>query len=161
MGQPTHYKATAAGRALACAKAVPRIGRSKADQLVEAVVQRIGLVNSNDCLLRYVAEARLFGSYIDPSVEDLGDIDIAIRLELRPVNGRDHKEYAFQRADYLGKSTDSSFRARFHCESELRATLVGRSPYISLHDMSDLEEIKAASIPLSPAPHQNRRKFGT
>jgi predicted nucleotidyltransferase/DNA-binding MarR family transcriptional regulator len=152
-GNAAFYSVTAAGSALACTKAVPRIGRRKANQLLEAFVQRIDLVNSRDCLLHHVAEARLFGSYIDPLAEDLGDIDIAIRLVRRPVNGRDPVKYALKRADYLGKRTGSSSRATFYCANELRAVLVARSPYISLADMCDLEEIKAASMPLWPAHH--------
>jgi DNA-binding MarR family transcriptional regulator len=144
------YSVTAAGRALACAKAVPRISRCKANQLLEAFVQRVDLVNSRDCLLHYVAEARLFGSYIDPLTEDLGDIDIAIRLLLRPVTGRDHVKYALKRADDLGKRTNRRFRATFYCADELRAVLVSRSPYISLHDMCDLEEMKTASRLITP-----------
>jgi hypothetical protein len=147
-GNKALYRLTAAGMALACAKAVPRIGRRKANQLVEAFVQRIGLVNSCDCFVHYIAEACLFGSYIDPLAEDLGDIDIAVSLLLRPVNGRDHINYALKRANDLGKRTHSSSRATFYCANELRAVLVGRSPYISLHDMCDLEEMKAASMPL-------------
>jgi predicted nucleotidyltransferase len=149
-GDTAFYGVTAAGRALACAKAVPRIGRRKANQLLEAFVQRVDLVNSRDCLLHYVAEARLFGSYIDPLAEDLGDIDIAIRLLLRPVAGRDHAKYALKRADDLGKRTNRRFEATLYCANELRAVLVGRSPYISLHDMYDLEELKTASRLIMP-----------
>lgn len=49
------------------------------------MLERIAAVNDNPDLLMSVAEARVFGSYLDVSKEQLNDVDVALRLERRTL----------------------------------------------------------------------------
>jgi predicted nucleotidyltransferase len=47
-------------------------------------LRRAEIGNARDDLLHWVTEVRVFGSYLTDS-DDLGDLDLAINLERRPV----------------------------------------------------------------------------
>jgi hypothetical protein len=152
------YALTPAAKSLSCAKAVPRIDRSKADKLLADFLKRVDLVNDNDDLVFYVAEVRLFGSYIDPTANDFGDIDIALNLVIRPIVGRDWKDYATRRADSRGKSP---YRyGEDHGRDEVRAILKARSPYLSLASMVGLEQLETKSQPLFRFSDDRRQSPG-
>ena len=115
-----HSQRTIKGNAMRTAPLVPRINRAKAEKLLADFLWSVEEVNSHPDLLHWVTEVRVFGSYLTNS-EDLGDIEIAIKTERRPVSGTDH-DIAF----YLNRMV-----ARL---------LKGGSRYISLHGVEELDE---------------------
>jgi predicted nucleotidyltransferase len=81
--RPTN-KTTMKGSALALTNFVPRVNRAKTEKLLKGVLERVAEINARADLLHRVTEVRVFGSYLtDP--DDLGDLDLAIKLERRPV----------------------------------------------------------------------------
>lgn len=112
---------------LAAARIGKPLKRAKADLLLAEVVERARAINreaESEC--DFVLEIAVFGSYLDTTKHALGDIDIGVRTQRRPRP----KDQPIKRYDWREKSGDYLVKAR----------LKGRSPYISLHDMSELTE---------------------
>lgn len=78
------------------ARFLKSITRERADALIAGLLQRIQAVNEDKEFLYKVAEARVFGSYIDSARADLGDVDVAIRLERRQLGLSTEKVYPTQ-----------------------------------------------------------------
>ena len=57
--------------------------RKTAKKVLENIVQRIKEVNKNKEFIYKVTKAVLFGSYINSNKEKIGDLDIAIYIELK------------------------------------------------------------------------------
>ena len=57
--------------------------RETAKKALENVVQRIKAVNKNKEFIYRITKAVLFGSYINSNKEKIGDLDIAIYIELK------------------------------------------------------------------------------
>lgn len=133
---------------------VKRIDRQKADRLVAGLLERARHVNADNYYLFSVAEMRAFGSYIDPTQLDLGDVDIALSLERRLLDGEDIEGFMKReqkRASESGRRFSNILQMLDYAEHEVRRFLKARSPYLSLHDMSDMERIGAANVILFPA----------
>lgn len=135
------YKLTAKGLQLACARKIPRMSRAKADVELSGFMSRITQVNECDELAYYASEARIFGSYIDPSATDFGDLDIAVDLKFRSIHGRVHKDYVWARADILRDTRKSPYIV---CRNEVLRRLRGKSRYLSLCELGAPEQMGAA-----------------
>jgi predicted nucleotidyltransferase len=144
-GRKGYCALTMAGRAFAGARAVSPISRTKADALLVAFLERVAEVNKRDELTHYVKEVRVFGSYLDKRAKDLGDIDLAVDMPFRDLPGRDRLEYLEERADQSGRSFKFWLERMAYGENEVRRLLKTRSPYISLHPISDIKATKARS----------------
>jgi hypothetical protein len=133
-----------AGR-LANAKLLKPIDRKKADELVAGLLQRIKKVNVNDYYLYVVDEVRLFGSYIDASRHDFGDVDAGVKLARRSAHRR--------LVDQLEEREQQGGPERFgsyvdwlrYPELEVMRFLRNRSRYLSLRNMHQLEELGATA----------------
>jgi hypothetical protein len=76
------WQATLQGGALGNAKFIKPITRAKAEAIVAEAIERAKAVNANpDRYLYHVKRLRVFGSYLDPTVDLLGDVDIAIETD--------------------------------------------------------------------------------
>ena len=131
------YRVTDDGHAAGMKSLIPRMSRAAAESLLEEVLARVDKINSDDELLHYVTEVRVFGSYLSKS-QDLGDLDLAIKLERRPVEGEWVKA-AQALADKSGRSLNFLQRLTFP-ETEVRRRIKNRLPRISLHETSELDE---------------------
>ncbi|MBS0233453.1 MAG: hypothetical protein JSR99_08195 [Proteobacteria bacterium] len=151
------FQLTIAGNAFAMARAAKRISRNEAGKRLNRFIQRIKAINANDDFGWYVDEARVFGSYLDKTVADLGDIDIALSLKWRLIIGRGKVEYSETRARASGKVINSFLRKITYAEYEVRLFLKNRDPYISIHDLSELVDIKAKSQLLYRAPKKDAK----
>jgi predicted nucleotidyltransferase len=96
------------------------------------LLQRVESVNARDELAYYVHEVRVFGSYIDKTKADLGDIDLVVDLRWRNVPGR-HAEYPLRRAHELGKHLRTIVEQVTFGEREVELILKARNPYVSFH----------------------------
>jgi predicted nucleotidyltransferase len=134
------YVVSALGRQLANAKFVRRITRPEAETLVAGLLNRVKLVNERDELTHQVTEVRVFGSYLSDKA-DLGDVDLAVQLTPRRAT---HVEEAKLRAARSGK-TMSNFLQIITCgRHEVRQILKNRSPYLSIHEFGEPEELGVA-----------------
>ena len=141
-GKPCHVWGENAGR-LANAKLLKPIDRKKADELVAGLLQRIKQVNVDDYYLYVVDEVRLFGSYIDASRHDFGDVDAGVKLARRSAHRRlvDQLE---ERKQQGGPQRFGSYADWLrYPELEVIKFLKNRSPYLSLRNMHQLEELGA------------------
>jgi hypothetical protein len=151
------FQLTVAGNGFAMARAVKRIGRKDADERLNRFVERIKVINRNEDYGWYVEEAQLFGSFLDETVADLGDIDIALTLRWRPIIGRERVAYSELRALTSGKVIKSYLLRLTYAEREVRPFLKNRDPYISIHELSEIEEIGSKSRVLYRAPKKDAK----
>ena len=136
--EPYYAPGPLAGRFVA-ARLLPPISRKKADALLDGLLERIAAVNENPDLLRSVVEARVFGSYLDLSRDQLGDVDVAIHLERKPLpDGVDYVEASLARARLSGRSFQNVVEEAGYGETEVWLMLKRRKPYLSLHDYDEL-----------------------
>jgi hypothetical protein len=136
------YETTIKGNALAMTDFVPRMNRAKAEKLLSSVLERVAAINARSDLLHWVTEVRVFGSYLKDT-DDLGDLDLAIKLERRPVKkigSRPWAEACLQMARQSGKTFGSYLDKLAYPDRLVRRMIKNRSPYISLHGTDELDE---------------------
>jgi len=131
------YVVGALGRQLSNAKFVRRITRPEAETLVAELLERVKLVNERDELTHRVTEVRVFGSYLGDK-PDLGDIDLAIEFSPRRPT---HVEEAKRRAAQSGKKMSNFLQLITYGRYEIRQILKNRSPYLSIHEHGEPEEL--------------------
>jgi hypothetical protein len=78
---------TVRGNALAQANFGKAINRATAARHLAGVVERTRTYNADRGRLLTVAEITVFGSYLDPDADRLGDLDIAVIAVRRETNG--------------------------------------------------------------------------
>jgi hypothetical protein len=144
-GDGRTYKTTTKGNALALTDFVPRMNRAKAERLLSGVLERVAGINACADLLHWVTEVRVFGSYLTDT-DDLGDLDLAIKLERRPVKKTGSYPWAkacVEMARRSGKTFSSYLDELAYPETLVRRMIKNRSPYISLHGTDELDENSA------------------
>lgn len=140
------YVVTEKGNALAQTKFVKRMNKEKADLIFQKFIDRVEEVNSNNTFLYYVKQLFLFGSYLDRSSDDFGDLDIAFVLERKIKDSNDFmaaQQKLVQDACENGKVFSSIVEEVCYAETIVLKHLKSRSPYISLHRLSDVIELGA------------------
>ncbi len=152
-----YYETTVAGNAFRISRAIRRIPRAKAESILEAFLQRVRTVNADDDFGWYVVEVRVFGSYLDETFKDLGDIDLGIEYAMRPIIGRNIVTYSQERAKRSGRVSLTWFQILTFVQHEVRQFLKSRNPYISMHRLEDIEDIKAKSKLLYRAPKKDAK----
>lgn len=131
------YRVTDEGHATGMKSLVPRMNRAAAEVLLQEVIERVSKINADGSLLHHVTEVRVFGSYLTDS-DDLGDLDLAIKLERKQVEGSWTKACR-DLADKSGR-TLSFFQRLTFAETEVRRRIKSRMPRISLHETQELDE---------------------
>ncbi|MEW6641714.1 MAG: hypothetical protein AB1586_14515 [Pseudomonadota bacterium] len=131
------YRVTGKGHATGMKTLVPRMTRAAAEALLQKTLERIAKINSDPELLHYITEVRVFGSYLT-DIDDLGDLDLAIKLQRRRVKGEWVKA-CHDLADKSGKRL-SFFQRLTYPETEIRRRIKSRQPRISLHETGELDE---------------------
>ena len=161
------YRVTTAGYRLALARFNRRIPRRTAERILAAFLARVAAVNADPDLLLRVVEVHAFGSFITDA-PDLGDVDLAVRLERKSFPGRDWVDVNLERARRSGRCLNFLQRLYFG-QSEVMKRLQNRSAYLSLHASEDLEELGCAhrriyppapsrDVPSQPAPRRHRSR---
>jgi predicted nucleotidyltransferase len=115
-------------------------------------LQHIEAVNLDEEFLYAVAEVRSFGSYIDPTSRDFGDVDIAVHLQRRDL-GLDDNQFvkrSLERARASGRAFSNFGQMLYYAEHEVMRFLKARKPHLALHRMDDLKRIGAKSVRLYP-----------
>jgi predicted nucleotidyltransferase len=120
------YRVTKLGERLAVQNLIPRISRTKADQLVAELLDRARRINDDHEQVDYVAKIIAFGSYIRPDADDLGDIDLVIETKRRPISDEE-----FQRRS-------EALRVKAEQKPDLKKLLRSRCRYLSFHPEHDL-----------------------
>jgi predicted nucleotidyltransferase len=131
------YVVSALGKQLCNAKFVRRITRPEAEKLVAGLLERVKLVNERDELTHRVTEVRVFGSYLGDRA-DLGDVDLAVQFTPRRPT---HVEEAKRRAAQSGKTMSNFLQIITYGRHEIGQILKNRSPYLSIHEYGEPEEL--------------------
>jgi predicted nucleotidyltransferase len=102
------------------------LSRAKAEALLRRIVSEAKAINrESKSDSAFVTELAVFGSYLNTDKAELGDIDIGVRTQPRPREPGTPRK----RIDWRAKGTDEIAKTR----------LKGRSPFVSLHMMEELE----------------------
>ena len=118
--------------AITNAKFIKRISRTKANKILSDFLERIKQLKKDDYYISHVTEARVFGSYLDDEVEDLGDIDVQVDLELKPG-------YTHEQANEIGwkrgghKNLNYLMHICYANETEPKLFLKNRNRYLSFN----------------------------
>jgi hypothetical protein len=107
-----------------------QLSRAKAEQLLEKVVAEARELNreeNSDC--DHIVEIAVFGSFLDDTKMHLGDLDIGYSTRRR--KGFARRPWTGW-SDFWGKDPERNALKR----------LKGRSPFVSLHEMKELIDLK-------------------
>jgi hypothetical protein len=128
------------GQSLAQAKFARRLARDKAATLLVQLVARAEAINANPDLAHVVTELWLYGSLLNETAGEVGDVDIAFALNDRPGIGS-RVAASKHRWAASGRKGGSFFQELVYGETEVLALLKGRSPYLSLQPLSEIEKL--------------------
>lgn len=148
------YKRTREGARVAAAKAVPPLNRARAQIKLDGFISRVHVVNDDDDFGDFVDEVYVFGSFLDQSVDFLGDIDLAVSVHCRPIVGRSLIDYPRSRQVALGVTgwfSDFSYH-------EVMQYLKARDPYISIHGLARIQSLDTAMSLIYRAPDKVREE---
>lgn len=82
------YRTTTAGNAVAMHQWTKRITRKTADRLLAEAITRAEAFNADDSRATVIARIRVFGSYLDPHQDRLGDLDLGLDVRFRRIYDR-------------------------------------------------------------------------
>ncbi|ABM10585.1 hypothetical protein AAur_pTC10117 (plasmid) [Paenarthrobacter aurescens TC1] len=131
---------TILGNALAMASFGKPISRKTADRLVAAMLDRAREYNADSGRPLYVERLRLFGSYLDPSVDPLGDVDVELSLGMRTRDPKTIDAYT----SASGRTFSTYIDRLFWPQKELVQILRNRSAALSI-TMEDIDHVTADS----------------
>lgn len=133
---------TTKGNALAQASFGKPITRATATRHLTLVIERARSYNNDPARLLTIAKIVVFGSYLDPAVGRLGDLDLAISAVRRETNGDRHVNKVIAYARASGRRFDAFHEQLFWPARELLMILRNRSPAISIttEDISKLTD---------------------
>lgn len=81
-GFPKYFELTELGYRITSARFTKRMGRKAIDKLIKTVIKRAEQTREFDLVTTEVSRLWVFGSYLDPEVENYGDLDLV--METRP-----------------------------------------------------------------------------
>lgn len=141
------WVATVKGNALANAGFGKPISRATATRLLTQVIDRARSYNADPSRLLTITEIVVFGSYLDPAADPLGDLDLAISTVRRETDGKQYVDKVLAYAQASGRHFSAFQERLFWPARELRMILKNRSPAISITD-EDTRELTGPSAAL-------------
>jgi predicted nucleotidyltransferase len=128
------WATTVKGNALANASFGEPISRATATRLLGQVIDRARAYNADSSRLLTVTEIVAFGSYLDPAVDPLGDLDLAVSTVRRDTDGQRYVDKVLEYARASGRSFSAFPDRLFWPARELRMILRNRPPALSITD---------------------------
>jgi hypothetical protein len=144
-GRPGHYHVTIKGASLAMASAAPPVKRATAQRALDELLARAVEINGNPELLMWVDRIGIFGSFLDPDRDELGDLDCVVWFSRRDSDGDAYIAKSVARAEASGRSL-SFIEQLAYGELEVQRYLKGRSRTISLHDGNSDRIVHVADV---------------
>lgn len=138
--RPGCWRTTSAGNAFALASARP-VSRRVAQRHVEALLARLAEVRADDRWLYKARRVYLFGRFRDPTLEVVGNVDLAVDLvpKVRDDSVRRELERAYiQRQWDDGRIFRSFQQERMSPLEDVMRYLKKRSWILSLHPVTEL-----------------------
>lgn len=128
---------TTSGSAVAMASFGRPITRATAERLLAGLLERAMAYNEDTSKPLFVRRLRVFGSYLDPEADHLGDVDIEVRLEPRAgLSPAETASYWKQ----SGKNFRSYIDKAFWPHAEAMQILKNRSAALNLTPQ-DIDEL--------------------
>ncbi len=124
------WTTTIRGNGLAMASFGSLMTRAAAERLLREVVERARAYNAVPDRPLVIERLRVFGSYLDPSVSKLGDLDIELAFSKKD----DSPEAALDYARRSGRRFGSYIERLFWPQQELVLFLRNRSRFINITD---------------------------
>ncbi len=133
---------TVRGNALAQASFGKPINRATAERHLTQVIERAATYNADASHLLSVKEISVFGSYLDPDMDRLGDLDLAVTAVRRETDGEKHVDRVLEYEGASGRRFGVFIEQLFWPSRELIMILKNRSPAISItnEDVSRLTD---------------------
>jgi hypothetical protein len=122
------WQTTTLGNALAMASFGKPINRRTAERLVAGMLDRAREYNSNAARPLYVERLRIFGSYLNPEVDPLGDVDVELSIGQRTRD--QEKIHAYTRSS--GRSFRSFWAEITWPQTELVQLLKNKSTALNI-----------------------------
>jgi len=134
-----YYQRTLAGATLSLASAARPLTRKSAQRKLAEFLERVRVVNANECFAYRVQKVLVFGSYLTEQ-DRINDIDVAVELTFRE-DDPDKREAALQahirQARAAGRQFSGFMDALLWPYQEVLLFLKSRSRAISLHTTDD------------------------
>ena len=149
------WDTTVKGNALSVVRFVPRLSYYEMEEKLIDLYHRIQTVNYSDVFILCIAEARLFGSLMYKGRDSYGDIDIAIDLAPKftdPIQYEQAKKKLIDDALNRGVKIPNEKELDEYPAKVIFDFLQARSPYISVHSMSELAKLQCLSVRLNLSP---------
>lgn len=134
------WRTTPAGNALALATARP-VSRTAAQRHLDAFLARLAEVRADDRWLYKARRVYLFGHFLDPALEVVGNVDLAVDLVRKEPDAEVHgqRERAYiQRQWDEGRIFRSFDQERMSPSEDVMRYLKKRSWILSLRPVADL-----------------------
>jgi len=128
------WKTTTEGNALAMASFGKPITRATAERLLSGLIDRAATWNTDQGRLISIEQLVVFGSYLNPTIDRLGDLDIAATLTHWPQQA-DRKDWNNRCEDHLqasGRNFSSLVDRLCWPEDEAQMMLRNRSAAINI-----------------------------
>jgi predicted nucleotidyltransferase len=145
------WTTTQLAQSFGAASAAKPITRQTAERVLQEFLERVDQVNSNAYFLARVTKVVLFGSYLRPELDRLGDIDIAVELRPKESDYQRVREATERRLADLadrGRRVAGLLARESWWRGEVLRFLKARSRAISLHDYGGEKEL------IDAVPHQ-------
>ena len=156
-----YYCRTEAGNRLALAKARP-LKRKTAEKMLTSLITRAEAINADSKLCFQIRTLVVFGSFLNPQADVLGDLDIGYHMEAR-WEGKaleEAKEASRKRARERGRGFSWWLDLLTWPEREVKLALKAKTSGLSLHSLMDAPSIISPDGEMILAgPH--RVVFGT
>lgn len=125
---------TVKGNALANASFGKPISRATATRLLTEVIERARSYNADPARLLTITEIVVFGSYLDPAADTLGDLDLAVSTVRRDTDGERYVDKVLEYARTSGRNFSTFHERLFWPTRELWMILKNRSSMLSITD---------------------------
>lgn len=107
--------------------------RETADKVLKNVLDKIKEVNKDKDFIYYIKKAIIFGSYINSNNEKIGDLDIALYLELKDKTISEEKQNC-DRCKKAGKGYQPFIMQLLYGKEEIFKFIKDNKKILELHD---------------------------
>jgi predicted nucleotidyltransferase len=135
------WSTTRLAQRLGAPSAAKPISRETAERALGEFLDRVKTVNGDAYYLTRVSKVVVFGSYLRPEVDRLGDVDIAVELQPKEPDPAKRREATNRRLAETGHRVQSFLQREFWWRGEVLHFLKARSRAISLHDYGFEKEL--------------------
>jgi predicted nucleotidyltransferase len=140
------WSTTPLAQRLRGASAAKPITRETAERALRELLERVKQVNGDAYYLARISKVVVFGSYLRPEIDRLGDLDVAVEVRPKEPDFDKRREATYRRLAELGRSPRSFLEQEFWWRGEVMHFLKAMSRAISLHDYG-FEKVLIDAVP--------------